>query len=379
MRIAVNTRLLLEDRLEGIGRFTYECLKRITTHHPENEFYFLFDRPYSSKFIFSKNITPIVLFPQARHPLLYYLYFEYSVPRILKKIKADCFLSTDGYMSLSTQVKTLNVIHDINFEHRPKDLPLFHRLYYRHFFPKFAKQASRIATVSEYSKKDICNTYQIPEDKVDVVYNGCNEGFRPISQDEISKTRYKYSSGRPYFLFVGSLHKRKNIPNMLKAFDRFKNTFPSDIKLLLAGQPMWDDSDYRDVYLNMKHKNEVVLLGRVRDSELKKIVASALALTYIPFFEGFGIPILEAMYCDVPVLTSNVTSLPEVAGDAALLVSPDSVEQISDAMLTIAQNVELRQDLIAKARIRRSLFSWDVTADKLWESLQKTISAEKQQ
>jgi glycosyltransferase involved in cell wall biosynthesis len=373
MNIAVNTRLLLEDRLEGIGRFTYECLVRITNQNPEHRFFFLFDRPYSSKFIFSKNITPVVLFPPARHPFLYYWYFEHSIPGALKKIKADLFLSTDGFISLRTSVKTLNVIHDINFEHRPEDLPFLTRTYYRHYFPKFAQKATRLATVSQYSKKDICDTYKINPEKIDVVYNGCNNYFQPLPDDEKKKIRYKYSSGRPYFLFVGSLHKRKNIPNMLKAFDMFKNTYPSDLKLLLAGQPMWDDSNYREVYLHMKHKNDVVLLGRVSDTELKKIVASAFALTYIPFFEGFGIPILEAMNCDVPVLTSNLTSMPEVADDAALFVNPESVEQICEGMLSIAKDADLRTTLITKARIRRMEFSWDKTASKLWMSMEKTI------
>src|ERR1700749_1712289 len=112
MNIAVNTRLLLEDKLEGIGWFTYETLKRITKNHPEHHFFFLFDRPYSEKFIFGKNVTPIVLFPQARHPFLYYLYFEFAVPAALRRIKADYFISTDGYMPLCSGVKTLNVIHD---------------------------------------------------------------------------------------------------------------------------------------------------------------------------------------------------------------------------------------------------------------------------
>jgi glycosyltransferase involved in cell wall biosynthesis len=377
LNIAVNTRLLLEDKLEGIGWFTYETLKRITQKHPEHNFFFIFDRPYSEKFIFSKNVTPIVLFPPARHPFLYFWYFEFALPAALRRIKADYFISTDGYISLSTSVKTLNVIHDINFEHRPKDLPWLARYYYKLFFPKFAKKASRLATVSEFSKRDIIETYGINADKIDVVYNGCNLRYVPASDEEQRKTRYRYSNSRPYFLFVGSINPRKNTKNLLTAFDEFKKTYKSDIKLLLVGQVMWNDADFKDTYHNMKFKHDVNFLGRVSSSELKNVIASALALTYVPFFEGFGIPILEAMYCDVPVITSNVTSMPEVAGDACLLVNPNSTFDIIDCMLTIAKDVPLRNRLIEKGRIQREKFSWEKTADKLWDSFEKMISENK--
>jgi glycosyltransferase involved in cell wall biosynthesis len=374
LNIAVNTRLLLEDKLEGIGWFTYETMKRITQNHPEHHFFFFFDRPYSEKFVFGKNVTPIVLFPQARHPILYYIYFQWAVQSALRKVKADYFISTDGYIPVSPVVPTLNVIHDINFEHRPQDLPWLTRKYYQHFFPKFAKNATRLATVSEFSKKDLMATYGLEKEKIDVVYNGCNTKYAPASEDEQRKTQYRYANGRPYFLFVGSLNPRKNTKNLLLAFDEFKKTYPNDIKLLLVGQVMWDDADFRDVYHNMKFKHDVHFLGRLASSDLKDVIASALALTYVPFFEGFGIPILEAMYCDVPVITSNVTSMPEVTGNAGLLVEPNSPREITDAMLSVARNNKLRNDLIAKGRVQREKFSWDKTAQKLWSSFEKMAS-----
>lgn len=375
LNIAVNTRLLLEDKLEGIGWFTYETMKRVTRNHPEHNFYFLFDRPYSEKFIFGKNVTPIVLRPQARHPFLYYLYFEFTLPSALRKIKADYFISTDGYMSLSTSVKTLDVIHDINFEHRQQDLPWLAGVYYRHYFPKFAKKASRIATVSEYSKQDIIKTYSIDPDKIDVVYNGCNERYKPISETDQHKTQYRFSNGRPYFLFVGSINPRKNTQNLLRAFDEFKKTYSSDIKLLMVGEVMWNDSDFSEVYHRMRFKTEVHFLGRVSSVDLSKIIASALALTYVPFFEGFGIPVLEAMNCDVPVITSNVTSIPEVAGNAAIQVNPESAEDIKNAMLQIAKDVKLRTQLIEHGRIQRENFSWAKTSEKLWYSFEKMANS----
>jgi len=123
MIIAVNTRLLIQGKLEGIGWFARETLSRITRDHPEHQFLFIFDRPYAEEFIFSGNVTPIVLSPPTRHPILWYIWFEFQIPRILRKYKADLFFSPDGYLSLSTHIMQLAAIHDINFAHRPKDLP----------------------------------------------------------------------------------------------------------------------------------------------------------------------------------------------------------------------------------------------------------------
>ena len=372
-RIAVNTRLLLEDKMEGIGWFAYETLKRITTSHPEHEFIFIFDRPYSKKFIFAHNVKPVVLFPPARHPFLYLIYFHWVLPIYLWFKKADLFISPDGIMPLKLSTPVLNVIHDINFEHRPKDLPFFHRWFYTRYYKKYAYACNRLATVSEYSKQDIVKTYGINPDKIDVVYNGANEKYVPLEEDAQHKVRLRISYGRPYFLYVGSINPRKNIANLLRAFDAFKKELASDMKLVLVGNKMQDNSDVNDVYRQMIHKDDVLFLGRVSTSDLKDILASAYALTYVPFFEGFGIPVLEAMYCEVPVITSNTTSLPEVGGDAALFVDPNSVKAIKEAMVEIYSNHEHRKELIKKEKLQRKKFSWDLTADKFWLSIEKVL------
>ena len=193
MKILVNTRLLLKDKLEGIGWFSYETLKRITQQHPEHEFIFAFDRPFDQEFIFSDNITPIILKPQARHPVLFYLWFEHAITKALKTSNADIFLSPDGFLSLSAKTKSIGVIHDINFEHYPKDLPWIITKYYQHYFPKFAQKADRIATVSEFSKLDICEKYNINPEKIDVVFNGASEIFKPIDEKEKQEIKKKYS------------------------------------------------------------------------------------------------------------------------------------------------------------------------------------------
>lgn len=373
MRIAVNTRLLLKDRLEGIGWFTYESLKRITQTHKEHEFIFVFDRKFDQEFIFSDNIIPQVISPQARHPLLYYLWFEYSIPFILKKYDAGLFLSPDGYLSLSSKVKSIAVFHDLSFEHYPDDIPHAALKYYKKYFPKFAKKAERIATVSEYSKQDICQQYNISPDNIDVVYNGANEGYCPLDASSVLQTKLEITGGSDYFVYVGALHQRKNIANLFYAFDRFKEADYKNIKLVLAGKRMWWTENLQTAFESMKFKEDVIFTGRLESARLHRVLASALALTYISYFEGFGIPIVEAFYCNTPVITSNVTSLPEVAGEAALLVDPFSVTQIAEAMTRLSLDENLRKDLIRKGSERKTLFTWDKTAANLWNCIDKVI------
>jgi len=371
VQIVVNTRLLLKDRLEGMGWFTYQTLKRITEKNPDVHFVFLFDRPYSEDFIFSDNITPLILSPQARHPVLYYVWFQHSVKSVLNRMKPDLFLSPDGFLSLGAKCKQLPVIHDLNFNDHPKDVKWLTGKYYNHYFPKFAKEATRIATVSEYSKKDIISNYKIDPAKIDVVFNGINSFFKPVSESERITTKQRFSGGKDYFVNVGSLHPRKNIINLVRSFAAFKKESASDVKLVLAGPHFWGLTEIYTAINENGIKDDVIFTGRLSDEDLAKVLGSALALTFIPYYEGFGIPLVEAMQAGVPIITSNVTSLPEVAGEAALLVDPFDTAGIKNAMMKLFSDPLLRADLIQKGNIRKENFSWDKSADLLWDSILK--------
>ncbi|MBP9083062.1 MAG: glycosyltransferase family 4 protein [Bacteroidia bacterium] len=371
MKIAVNTRLLLPGKLDGMGWFAWHTLSRMTANHPETEFIFFFDRPWSDEFVFGKNVTPVALFPQARHPFLYYWWFEHSIPAALKKYKADVFYSPDGYLSLSTKVPQVGVIHDLNFEHYPDDLPFLTRLYYRYFFPRFAKKAARIITVSEYSKSDLVKCYDIAPDKIDVAFNGVNDLYKPVSIETQQLIRNKYTNGAPYFIFVGMLHQRKNIANLLRAFENYRQRPGANANLLIVGHRKWWTNEMETVYTGMKYRDEVVFTGRQPIEELVLLVGSALAMTYVSYFEGFGVPIVEAMRCGVPVITSDVTSMPEVSGDAAILTDPFNPESIADAMNTIATNETLRKTLAEKGIERAKLFDWDKTSAIVWDKIIK--------
>jgi glycosyltransferase involved in cell wall biosynthesis len=367
LKIAVNTRFLLKDKLEGIGLYTLEVVKRMAAAHPEDEFIFFFDRPFDPSFIFEKNITPIVLSPPARHPLLFVAWFEWSVARALKKHKADVFLSPDNFLSLSTSIPTVLIVHDIAFTHFSENDKWVNRQYYKFFTPRFLKRANAILAVSEFTKQDILSKFSFVEkNKIKVAYNGCRDIFKPLNILE------KNTEGPPFFLFVGAVHPRKNVPRLIEAFDLFKKRTKSNVQLVLCGRFAWQTGAVKSAYDAAIFKQDIIFKGYIEDNEVVKLTASALAVTYVSLFEGFGVPLLEAMNCDTPIIASNVSSMPEVVGEAALLVNPESIESIADAMQAIFDNENLREKLIEHGRIQRAKFDWDKTADIVYSQL-KTI------
>jgi glycosyltransferase involved in cell wall biosynthesis len=373
MRIAVNTRLLLKGKLEGIGWYTHQMLERIVRAHPEHQFIFFFDRPYDKSFVFAPNVTPVVVHPQARHAVLFYTWFEWSIPAMLRKYKADLFLSTDGLCSLSTKVPTCLVIHDLAFEHYPQHLKLSHRLYLQHWSPKFARKAARIVTVSEFSRRDIAERYKIYPDKIDVTYNGAHNAYRPLTWEEREAVKAEYTNNTEYFVFAGALHPRKNVVALLQAFVKFKKRHRSPIKLVIVGRMAWKFKELAALRETMPFRKDVVWAGYLNVKELSKVIGGAYALVYPSLFEGFGIPILESLKCGVPAVVSNTSSMPEVAGDAALLVDPSDVSDIAEKMGMIYKDEILRNRLVAAAFVQAAKFDWDTSAAQLWESMMKCV------
>jgi glycosyltransferase involved in cell wall biosynthesis len=369
MKIAVNTRLLLKGKLEGIGWFTYQTLKRMVENHPEHEFIFIFDRAYDESFIFGKNVKPVVVGPPARHPVLFYLWLDWSVAFVLRKYKVDVFLSPDGFGTLNSKVPTCLVIHDLAFEHYPDHLKTSHSIYFRKFTPKFAQKAKRIITVSEYSKQDIATRYHIPTDKIAVSNNAAHDEYVPLSWETQEEVKAKYSDGCEYFIFAGALHPRKNVVNLLKAFIRFKKRNGSNMKLIIVGRMAWNYKEVVEMKNEMPFKNEVIWLGYLDVNELAIVMGAAYALVYASLFEGFGIPIIEAYKCGVPAIVSNTSSMPEVAGDAALVVDPKDYHDIADKMSLLYKDEVLRSELSKKALIQTQKYTWEKASKILWQNI----------
>jgi len=337
--------------------------------HPEHEFIFFFDRPWSAEFIFGPNVTPVLLYPPARHPFLFVAWFEWSVYRALKKYKADVLLSPDGFLSLRTQTPQVAVIHDINFEHYPKDLPWLVRHYYRFFFPRFARKAARIITVSGFSRNDIAATYEIPDEKIAVAYNGLKDGFFISDEPAQKPIRDQYTGGEPYFLFVGSLHPRKNVHRLLKAYEHYREYGGAISRLVLAGATYWMNPEMKQTWKQLKRKSEVIFTGHLSQDRLAALMSAAHAMVFIPYFEGFGLPVIESFASGVPVLAANTSALPEIAGDAALLVDPFNTDEIAAGMERIAGDTALRNKLINAGMAQLAKFDWDASEEIIWKQI----------
>ena len=363
--IGINARNILGSKMEGFGNYTYELVKRITRNHPEQSFVLFFDRKVDSKFEFPSNVKTVALFPPTRHPFIYFFWFEWSLKRALKKYEIDLLWTPDGFCCLGSNVPQIATIHDLNFEHYPEDLPWFANKYYRFFFPKFARKATRIITVSNFSKKDIIDKYGVSSTNISVVYNGISDEFRVLCSEEISSTRNVFSKNKPYFLFVGALHPRKNVKRLIEAFSAFCLT-NSEIDLVIVGNAMWKQEEFN---LSSETKERIHFLGHLSTSELSRVTGAAFALSYVPYFEGFGIPLVEAMRCGVPIISADTSCLPEIAGDAAIYCDPFSVNDITEKMSRLAEDLTLHSNLSEKAIDRSSQFSWDLAANQVWDVL----------
>lgn len=372
MVIAVNTRFLLNENLEGIGYFTREVMERMVMAHPEHRFHFFFDRPYDSKFIFSSNVTGHVLAPPARHPLLWKYWFDVKVPRMLKKVKADVFFSPDGQCSLTTRVPQCLTVHDLGFLHHPASYQKTHQWYYQFYTPKFIRRAKTVITVSDFSRKDILERYATPEIKLTVVYNGVKDIFQPLDVDAQAAVKDQFTSGDEYFLYAGAIHPRKNLVNLLKAFSIFKRRLHSSFKLVLAGRLAWKNDAFLDLLKTYKYKDDVVLTGYVEESELAKLMASAYAFVYPSLFEGFGVPVMEAMKCRVPVLTSKASSMEEITKGAALYFDPQNPAELGEKLMRIYKDEDGRKELIEKGASIAQQYSWKRTADSVWQAISQT-------
>ena len=269
-------------------------------------------------------------------------------------------------LSLISIKKQVPIFYDLNFKHFPKVMDFKNRVFYNLMFPLYAKKAVKIATISEFCKNDIITVYKLPDSKVFNIYGNSHINIDNVQSINKEKVRDKFSKSKDYFFFVGSLLPRKNLIRLVQAFDLFKSKNNTDIKLLISGRISWGNKELKYIVNSLKFKEDIIFCGRLSDLELTEVLSSCIALCYVSLFEGFGMPIVEAMRCGVPVITSNVSSMPEIAGDAAVIVNPFNIDEISNAMNLIYENKDnLKSHLIEKGTKRSSDFSWEISAKLL--------------
>jgi len=374
MIIAINARTLRAVPHDGIGWFTHEVVRGIVRDHPEHRFVLIGDRDYDLLPVEGDNVEYVTIPLRTVHPLLWHAWHEYLLPGVLKRYDADLFVAPDGIMPMRTDVPCIPVIHDLNHEHRPGDIPVRERIFYRRYFPLFARKAIRVATVSEFSADDISATYGISRNKIDVVPNGVADIFSPPMSGEAEATRREFTGGRPYFLFVSNFSPRKNIEAVIRAFNICRSKSNSDHVLLLAGRRLYLTREIDRELEASAYSSDIVFTGSVTRDVLRRLYGGAVALTLVPWFEGFGIPVVEAQRCGTPCILSDSSSLPEVSGGAALCVSPADAGAIAGAMARLVSDEALRRRLAEEGRENSLRYTWENAAAEMWNSITKATN-----
>jgi len=373
MRIAVNCRVLIPGKLEGIGWFIYETLKRMIKNHPEDTFVLLFDRrPDESLFSEFKNVEKLHIPPKARHPILYKIWFDFTIPWKLKKKKIDVFVSADGMNSLRLKAPNYFLIHDLAYLHYPKYIDPNQLPYYQKNVPRFLSKADGIGTVSNFSRKDLAKQFNLDPRQIDIIPNGCRSVFRPINDKERDEVHRELGVKAPYFIYTGAIHPRKNTVNLIRAYNHFRFRSHLEHELVIVGRQAWMFDLFEREIENSPFRKQIHLMGYVEDEKLAQWMGAATALVYPSLFEGFGVPLLEAMHAEIPIICSNKSSLPEVVGEAAILVDPTNPQDIGQAMHKLAKDKALQKKLIDKGIKRRKYYNWDQSAKLLYKAIART-------
>ena len=259
---------------------------------------------------------------------------------------------------------TVVTIHDISFEFFPEYFNPRERMRMKLLIPLSGRRAAHVLTISEYSRRQLIETYRLSEEKVTVTYLGVSPAFLPLHDEEVCKKTARFDLSGPCILGVGNVQPRKNLVRLIRAFAALRKTKSIPHQLVLVGKMAWKAEQVLEEIERLGIRDAVKITGYVTEEELVALYNRADLFVYPSLYEGFGLPIVEAMACGTPVVTSNVTCMPEIAGDAALLVDPLSEEEIGAAILRVIDDPALGAELTKKGLLRSKVFNWRSTAEQ---------------
>jgi glycosyltransferase involved in cell wall biosynthesis len=374
MKIAFNTTSLVKDNSQD-KYFLHESLRRIILKYPEHEFIIITGQADANIFLPGKNVTPVITRQPVHNPFLRKLWFDFKLPAVLKRYKADVFVSWDGFCSMTTQLPQCILLLDLTFFYNTSVIKSSGLFFYKRYIPKFLDKSNTIVSVSGSLKKDLSLHYKIREDKIAVVYPAAKEIFLPINEREKEETKTKYSNEKNYFIYTGVIHSRKSLMTVLKAFSVFKKRQKSNWKLLVTGILKKENKAFQNTIKTYKYREDIVLTGPGKDEDLVKLVGSAYAMIQPIQWDKVGIDMLGAMSCHVPVIALDNPSIKEIAGDAVLYANPDDHTDIAEKMMLLYKDETLRDTLVEKGKTVVSKHSWDKTAGLLWQNIEKAYTS----
>lgn len=366
MRIAFDAkRAFLNDT--GLGNYSRILLNSLFRLYPENQYYLATPKVTGMyRPVKTENVNVIV--PSGLGSLLKPVWRGGLVMQELKRLKIDLYHGLSHEIPLGarrTGIRTVVTIHDLIFERFPQQYNAPDIRIYRSKIKYACKYADKVIAISRQTMQDLVNIYDVPEEKITVCYQSCDESFmRPVNPDIAARQRAYYKLPEQYFLYVGSVIERKNLLLICKALYQLKGKL--DIPLVVIGNSGGNYMKQVREYVAENGLGDSVIFlsdsGRVAFADFPAIYQSSLGLIYPSIYEGFGIPILEGMFSGIPVITSNVSCMPETGGDAAFYIDPYNVDSLADAMLKVAGDSALRASMIEKGRQHAQQFSWETTA-----------------
>jgi len=365
MRIGIDLSFLCEKKV-GVDFYTFNILKHIAKLDTKNEYILYSCRRIPEEFVRLSEINRNFVFKPSPNRSGFRLFWtRFILPGILKRDGIDVFHAPCFWGPARCPCPMVITFFDMTSWLLPRLFTLKHRLFYAGVVPSLAGKASHLIAISENSARDMVKIFGIPRERIDVVYGAAEDIFKPVKDRTlVDKIKMKYNISSDYILYVGILEPRKNLPLLIRAFNWMVKDKNAKHRLVIAGRKGWG---WKDIFRLVRKKgleDKVVFTDYVEEKDLVPLYNGASVFVYPSLYEGFGLPPLEAMACGAPVVSSDVSSLPEVVGDAGILVNPYEKEELAKSIYEVINNPELKKKMISKGIERAKKFSWQTAARK---------------
>ncbi len=380
MRIGIDCRTILNPEKgegAGVGHYTYQLVRHLLKIDKKNIYFLFFDRLVQKKRLtkFRQKNVLIRFFPFNQYKKLIPAdYMHFLVNAVISREELDVFHSPNLVMPSIYKGPSVVTVHDLSFYKFPETIPLQESRSLKKIIPNILKEADKIIAVSKATAKDLEEIFNLPRKKIKVIYHGLDQRFfRKRGLAEIKKIKKKYKISNNYLLFLGTFEPRKNIIRLIEAYERFRNglihssisqkkDFFSKYQLVLAGAEGKNSKKIKEKIFKSRYRKDIILPGYIAADDLGRLFSGADLFVFSSLYEGFGLPIIEAMAKRVPVITSNVSSMPEVSQDAALLIDPYDVAQIAQAIYDVLTDKRLNKKLRDRGLKRAKNFKWEKCA-----------------
>ena len=369
MKIGIEAQRIFRNNKHGMDYVVLQEILQLQQMDHQNEYY-VFVKPGPDRCVEDSRKVHVIEIDTPSYPL----WEQYALPKAAREIGVDILHCTSNTAPIRCKIPLILTLHDIIFlEPRDKKNKSLYQnmgwLYRRLVVPRILHKCKRIITVSEFEKNNIINKLHIPERRMAMIYNGFNEWFKPV--DDVDEVYKRYMPEKGFLFFLGNTDPKKNTERTLVAYSRYLERSEVKRPLLMADL----DKDYLNGIINRNHieniREKIFMPGYIQNKDLPYIYNSAFAFLYTSLRESFGIPLLEAMACGTPVITSNTSSMPEIGGINAILVNPESADEIADMLIKLENDPVFYQEQKEWGMERAELFSWRKTAEQLLDLYQE--------